>query len=253
MGLFGAAIGVTWSVMARPKDVYITREVASSFNLQTGPAPARTLAAAAPGETLSDAVAAAPPSASSLMRPIAAEGTAYGAAKASASISSAALERLPRRITAKAEAWARKHRLMGGLVTRPAAFLMSRSSLGSPRDLRAFLADPKKVDQYMNSALVRVALNSPTVAKALLGNPTVIRAVLATPAMRDPQAVKALLASPMFQKMLDCPAIQKALGDPAVMQKMVSDPQTIIWVAGHPDVLMAIAQTAPALGQALSR
>jgi hypothetical protein len=219
--------------------------VANSFNLQTGPAPVRAPVALAPGETLRDAVAAVPPAPSSLMRQIADPGMVVGGGAPKATHYTV--------ITPKAEAWAKKHKFLTGLIAKPASFLMGRSSLGSARDLRAFLADPQKVDAYMNSALVRVTLNSPTVAKALLGNPAVIRAFLAMPAMRDPQAVRALLGSPMLRKMLDCPAIQEALGDPEVMNKMIADPKTISWIASHPDALMAIASAAPALGDALKR
>jgi hypothetical protein len=244
IGLLGAGGAVTWSVMSRPDDAYITHEVANSFNLQTGPAPVRAPVALAPGETLRDAVAAAPPAPSSLTRLIATPGMAVGG------LAKDAADKQYTVITPRAEAWAKKHRFLTGLIAKPASFLMGRSSLGSARDLRAFLADPKKVDAYMNSTLVRVTINSPTVAKALLGNPAVIRAFLAMPAMRDPQAVRALLGSPMLRKMLDCPAIQEALGDPEVMNKMIADPKTIQWIASHPDALMAIASAAPALGDA---
>ncbi len=237
LGLIGAGAAVGWSVFNRPEDAYITHEVANSFNLQTGPAPVR-------GEVLRDAVAAAP-SASSLTRPIATEGMAYGKMK-----TVAPAEYRSRPVSAKAVAWARKSRFVAALVTRPAAFLMNHSSLSSSRSLRGFLADPKKVDAYMNSALVRVAINSPTVAKSLLGNPAVVRAFLATPAMRDPKAVSELLASPMVKKMLDCPAIQEALSDQAVMNRMVGDPQTVSWIVAHPDALSAIAAAVPALGDA---
>jgi len=246
VGLIGATGVVTWSVVSRPDDAFMTQEAAGAFNLQTGPAPARAPAPLTAGETLRDAVASAPPPASSMMRPIAGEGMFVGAPP------NGGMDRKFTVITPKAEAWARKHKFVAGLIARPAKFLMSRSSLGSARDLRAFLADPKKVDAYMNSSLVRVTLNSPTVAKALLGNPAVIRAFLASPAMRDPKAARALLGSPMVRKMLDCPAIQEALSDPAVMKRMVGDPQTIAWLAAHPDALLAIASAAPALGDAVS-
>ena len=246
IGLIGAGAAVTWSVMARPEDAYITHEVADSFNLKTGPAPVRASAALAPGETLRDAVAAAPPPASSLMRQTAVPGMVVGAAP------NGAPEKRYTVITPKAEAWARKHKFLAALLAKPAKFMMSRSPLGSARAMRAFLADPKKVDAYMDSPLVRITLNSPTVAKSLLGNPAVIRAFLAEPAMSDPRTVRALLGSPMLRKMLDCPAIQEALGDPAVVNRMVADPQTIAWIAAHPQALMAIAGSAPALGDALS-
>ena len=248
IGLVGAGAAVTWSVMARPQDAYITHEVANSFNLQDGSIPARAPSSMTSGETLRDAVAAAPPAPSSLTRPIATEGMSYGAMKAAP----VAAEKKYTVITAKAETWARKHSFLAGLVARPTAFLMSHSSLGSSRSLHAFLADPKKVDGYMNSALVRITLNSPTVAKALLGNPAVIRAFLATPAMSDSKSVRELLASPMVRKMIDCPAIQEALGDPAVMNAMMADPQTVMWVAAHPQALTAITEAVPALGEAFT-
>lgn len=246
IGLLGAGGAVTWSVLSRPSDTFMTTDAAAAFNLQTGPAPVRSAPPLAPGETLRDAVASAPPPASSLMKPIADANMVVGAAP------KGGMERRYTVITPKAEAWAKKHRFLAAMVARPAKFLMTRSSLGSPRDLRRFLADPKKVDAYMNSALVRITLNSPAVAKAILGNPAVVRAFLASPAMRDPAAVRALLGSPMVRKMLDCPAIQEALGDPAVMRRMIADPQTIKWLASHPDAMMAIAGAAPALGDAFS-
>lgn len=246
VGLIGAGGAVTWSVFARPSDSFMTAETAGAFNLQSGPAPVRASAPLAPGETLRDSVAAAAPPASSLMKPIADANMVVGAAPKDAA---------PKRytvVTPKAEAWARKHKFLAGLLAKPAKYLMSRSAVGSARGLREFLASPKKVDAYMNSPLVRITLNSPTVAKAILGNPAVIRAFLASPALRDPQAVRALLGSPMVRKMLDCPAIQEALGDPAVMTKMVADPQTISWIAANPQALLAIADAVPALGDALT-
>ncbi len=244
LGLIGAGGAVTWSVMARPTDTYNTQEVANSFNLQTGPAPSRAPRAFAEGENLRDAVAAAPPVASSMIKPIADARMVVGAPPKDAKPLTV--------ITPKAEAWAKKHKFLSAMIARPASFMISHSSLGSPKTLREFLGNPKKVDAYMNSALVRITLNSPTVAKAILGNPAVIRAFLATPAMRDPQAVRMLLSSPMLHKMMDCPAIQEALSDPAVMNRMIADPKTVAWIAQHPDALMAIAQAAPALGEGLS-
>ena len=246
IGLLGAGGAVSWSVLSRQDDSFMTRETANAFNLQTGPAPARAPAPLSAGETLRDSVAAAPPPASSLMKPIAAEGMAVGGLPQAAAVKRFTV------ITPRAEAWAKKHKFLAGLIAKPASFLLSRSSLGSARDLRAFLGDPKKVDAYMNSQLVRVTLNSPTVAKALLGNGEVIRAFLAAPALRDPSAVRALLSSPMFKKMLDCPAIQEALGDPEVMRKMISDPKTIAWIGAHPQALTAITQAVPALGDAFN-
>lgn len=256
-GLLGAGAFVGWSVYSRPVDVYVMGDGARGFNLQDAPAPSSPSGFAS-GESLRDAVASAPPAPSSLTAPIATEGMAYGAAnklsvKSSASGGASAAPGRPMTvISAKAERWARTNKIMAALVTKPAAFLMSRSAMGSARSMKAFLADPKKVDGYMNSALVRIALNSPTFAKSVLGNPVLIRAFLASPAMKDPQVVRALTGSPMLKKMLDCPAIQEALGDPAVMQKMIADPQTVMFVATHPEVLSVLADAAPALGDAFT-
>ena len=256
-GLLGAGGFVAWSVYSRPVDVFVTGEAARGFNLQEG-SIASSPTAFASGENLRDAVASAPPAPSSLTAPIATEGMAYGAANKLSVTASASGGKSPAPgrpmtvISAKAERWARTNKLMAALVTKPAAFLMSRSALGSARSMKAFLADPKKVDGYMNSPLVRIALNSPTFAKSVLGNPVLIRAFLASPAMKDPEVVRRLTDSPMLKKMLDCPAIQEALGDPAVMQKMIADPQTVVFVATHPDVLAAVANAVPALGDAFT-
>lgn len=247
LGLAGAAGFVGWSVLSRPDDIFVTGDAATGFNLQEGPAPAAS-SPLSPGETLRDAVAAAPPAPTSLMRPIGFDGMAGHGSPASAA--PAAAGPAPSKITARAETWARRNKLFAGLLVRPAKFLVGRSPMASAQGLRGFLADPKKVDAYMNSALVRVTINSPTVAKALLGNPGVIRAFLASPAMRDPQAVRDLLSSAMVRKFMDCPAIQEALSDPVVMQRMLMDPTTISWVASNPQALTAIASAAPALGDA---
>lgn len=246
LGLIGAGGVVTWSVMSRPTDAYITREVTNSFNLQSG--PVATPSPLARGETFRDAVAAAPPAASSLTRPIATNEMAYGAVKTPPPAA-------PRRftvITAKAEAWLRKSPLLAGFAARPAAYLASRTALGSASGLRAFLADPKQVDRYMNSAVVRIVINSPAAAKAVLGNQLLVRAVLNSPAMRDSKTADALLSSPMLAKILDCPAIQKALSDPAVLNKMMGDTQTALWLATHPKALEVISGAAPSVGEAFS-
>lgn len=249
VALAGAAGFVGWSVLGRSSDGYITGEAAESFNLKTGPAPARESPRPFSGETLRDAVAAAPPAPSSLTRPIAFnEMNVSGVKPAPASAAPKAYTV----ITPKAEAWAMKHKFLSAIAARPARYLIEHSALGTARGLRAFLADKKKVDAYMNSTLVRVALNSPAVAKSLLGNPVLVRAFLGTPAMRDPQTVRALLGSPMLHKMLDCPAIQEAIGDPAVVQKMLLDPQTVRWLGSNPQVLTALSDASPALAAAFS-
>jgi hypothetical protein len=247
LGFIGAGVAVTYSVLSRPTDAYITHEVADSFNLQTGPAPRRPPLALAPGETLRDSVAAAPPAASSMMRPIAGAGIVVGAP-----VKEPLKAVQYTVITQKAEAWAKKQTFFAGLLAKPAAFLMAHSSLGSAKGVRAFLGDPRKVDAYMNSTLVRITINSPSVAKSLLGNTAMVSAFLATPAMRDPATVRALLASPMVKKLLDCPAIQEALSDPAVVRRMFDDPKTMMWVGAHPDAMIAITEAAPAMGDAMN-
>jgi len=247
LGFIGAGAAVTYSVISRPTDVFITGDVADSFNLKTGPAPRRAPAALGAGETLRDAIAGAPPPASSMMRPIAGAGIVVGPA----------MKDPPKPvrytvITPKAEAWAKKQGFFAGLLAKPAAFLMKHSPLGSVKAVRAFLGDAKKVDAYMNSPLVRITINSPSTAKALLGNTAMVSAFLATPAMRDAKTVSALLASPMVKKMLDCPAIQEALSDPVVVRKMLDDPKTMMWIAAHPDAMMAITDAAPAMGDAMN-
>ncbi len=227
IGFIGAGAVVTWSVFSRPTDTYNTHEVADSFNLQRVDAPSRLAA----GETLRDAVAAPPPAASSLMRPIAEPGMLVGAAKET--------ERRPP-VSPQAEVWARKHPFMADLVAKPAAFLLAHSALRSAQGTRAFLGDAKKVDAYMNSPLVRVVLRSPAMARSLMTNAGVAGAFVSTPAMRDPQTVKALLASPMLHKILDCPAIRDTLADGAVMKTMTSDPRTEAWIAKHPEAMLAL-------------
>ncbi len=252
MGLAGAAGLVGWSVLSRPDEIYVTGDAAAGFNLQEGPAPAPAPAPLAAGETLRDAVASAPPAPTSLMAPIGFDGMAGRPESPAVSAAPAAAGPAPRPLRAAAISWVRKSRAFAALLTRPSAALTGRSPMASPRGLREFLADDKRVDRYMNSALVRVTLNSPGIAKMILGNPAVIRAFLASPAMRDPQAVRELLGSPMVRKMMDCPAIHEALSDPVVMQKMVMDPQTVAFIASNPDALTAIAQAVPALGDAFS-
>lgn len=226
-GFIGAAGVVSWSVFSRPADTVITHEVADSFNLQTVADAPRPSPIAA-GEAMRDAVAAPPP-ASSLMRPIADSGLA---------LAKDASPRPP--VTAKAELWARKHPGFVALLAKPAAFLAAHSALRSVGDTRAFLADRKKVEAFMNSPLVRTALASHSIAAALIGDHALAAAVLGTPALRDPKTVDALLSSPMVRKMLDCPAVTAALADPSVMQRLSDDPKTMSWIEANPKAMLAL-------------
>jgi len=248
LGLAGAAGFVGWSVLSRPTDVFVTGEAAQAFNLQTG-LTATSSRSIATGETLRDAVAAPP--ASSLTRPIPLEGMAVrgiGPAARPAAASGFARD-LPVRVVRKA----RKTRLFMNLLAKPASFLMAQTSLRSARAMRAFLSDRRRVEAYLDSPLVRVALNSAAFTKAVLGNGRLVRAFLGSPALQDPALVRELLRSPMMRKMLDCPGIQQALADPETIMGLVSDPETLRFVAEHPQALQSIASAAPALADAFRR
>ena len=106
------------------------------------------------------------------------------------------------------------------------------------------------MNAYLDSPLVRVALNSPTVTKALLADPGVVKAFLGTPAMQDAGAVRELMSSKLFKKVLDCPGPQGALEDPSTIMKLVSDPATLKWLGENPGALKAVPAAAPALAAA---
>lgn len=231
---------VGWSALSRPRDVYVTSEVAGSFNLQTAPVPA-ALRSTTAGETLRDAVGAAP--VSSLTRPIVPEGMVGYGFKPTAPVAAAAP-------TARLVRKALKTRLLMNLLNKPASFLMARTSLRDPRQMRAFLNDKRRVAAYLDSPLVRMALNSAAFTRSVLSNGPLVRAFLASPALQDPAVVRELLRSPLMRKMLDCPGIQQALEDPDAISGLVSDPETLRFIAEHPQALQALADAAPALANA---
>jgi hypothetical protein len=239
VGLVGASSFVTWSVLARPDDAALTSEQAHAFDFMEAPRSAPAVPAPAAAEDLRDAVAA-PVS----PRPIPLESMAVAAATQP----EPAARRL---VTPELETAARRSKFFTALLSAPVRFLAAGTALKSPRALRGFLADKDGVEAYMNSALVRVVLNSPAAAKSVLGSPILVRAFLATPALRDPAAVRELLGSRMLVKMLDCPGVQEALADPAVIRNMVADPATLEWLAENPAALKAVASAAPALGRSL--
>lgn len=238
-GLLGASGFVAWTVFSRPDDA--VSGAAAAFDFKEAPPPSsRPLSAGS--EQLKDAVAdAASP------RPISV-----------AEMAREAPPRVDRRppvrpfLTPELESGVRKSKILNALLRAPARFLVAGSAMKSPRALNAFLGDKAAVDAYMNSTLVRVALNSPAVAKALIGNAALVRAFLGSPALRDPGTVKALVGSRMLAKMLDCPGVQGALADPAVIRSLASDPVTIEWIGRNPQSLNAIATAAPALAGSLS-
>ncbi len=244
-GLAASAILVTWSSLRRENEAYLTKEVNSGFDVQevSSRAEAAIAAAARP------APPAPPPSAppSSLVAPIMTEHMAASAPSASAVPESSPLA------ARKAERWVRTHKVFAAFLKAPARLLAKRSSnLASPRALKAFLADPKRVNAYLDAPLVRAALNSPTVTKTLLTDPGVVKAFLSTPAMQDESAVRALLSSKLFRKVMDCPGPQGAFEDPAVITRMVTNPVTVRWIGENPQALTAIAKAAPAMASAFA-
>ena len=245
IGLLGASGFVAWSVMSRPDAALITSEQAHSFDLKEAPSAAPT-AAPRPVEELHDAVAA-PVS----PRPIAMAGMAATAPAAPAAPAAVRPQVRPF-LTPQLETAVRKSKFFAAMLRAPARFLVAASALKSPRALRSFLENKSGVEAYMNSTVVRVVLNSPSVAKSVLGSPALVRAFLSSPAMKDPQAVRELLESRMVVKMLDCPGVQEALADPAVIRNMLADPGTIQWMGENPEAMHAIASAAPALARSLS-
>jgi hypothetical protein len=230
--LLGAAGLVAWASFSRPTDLYLATDSARAFDLKTAPADAR----AAPAPEVHDAVAApASP------RPI----PAAGMEKASRGAPG------PSPRSAKAEVRARRDGMFAALLRAPARFLASRTVLGRPSDLRAFLSDRRAVDSFMNGAVVRAVLARPAFAKTVLGRPALVRAFLESAAMRDPAAVRVLLSSRMVAKMLDCPGVQAALADPGVAGSMTADPATARWLAENPAAMTVLGASAPALAAAV--
>lgn len=236
LGAFGFA---AWSAFSG--DDTITYERGGSFDLAFAPAAS----APRPPEDLRDAVASRPSP-----RPI--PLTEMAPAVSPAAPPQPAVRPF---LTPRLERAARASRAFVALLRAPARLFAasSGSALGSPRALRAFLADKAAVERYMDSALVRVVLNSPAAAKAVIGSPAVVRAFLSSPALRDPATVRALLSSRMVVKMLDCPGVQEALSDPKVIRGLATDPETVEFLGRNPEALNAIAGAAPDLTRALTR
>lgn len=202
------------------------------------------------------AIAAAPPAAaapeapapfSSLMAPIPLENMSG----ASPRTARAGPGKVPV-VTAKAVRWVRTHKLFTSFLKTPARYLTQRSGrLSSPRALRAFLNDSKQVNAYLDAPLVRVALNSPVVSRALMSDPDVLRAFFGSPAMQDKDAVKALLQSALLRKVLDCPGPQGALEDGKTLPAALTDPAMLAWMRENPDALKGLREALPELAAAL--
>jgi hypothetical protein len=155
-------------------------------------------------------------------------------------------------ITAKAVRWARTHKVFAAFLKAPARYLAGKGErMSSPRAFQAFLRDPKQVDAYLDSSLVRVALNSPVVVRALLQDSGVVRAFLGSPAMQDAATVRELLQSKLFKKVMDCPGPQGALEDPRTLSGAMSNPDTLAWLKENPTALKALSEAAPALAGAM--
>jgi hypothetical protein len=228
---------VAWTALSRPQDVYLASESAKSFDFKAAP-----LSAARPGAAPSGGgtpAAASPP-------PIRYEGMARAEPARPPSRKSEGTFATPLIV-----AQTRRNRLFSDLLRAPARFLAAHSALRSPGELRAFLADKRGVDAFLNATVVRAVLASPALAGTVLGSPSVARAFLASPAMRDPGTVRALLSSRMAVKMLDCPGVQAALADPAVTRGIVSDPETARWLAANPQALILLGEQAPALARSM--
>lgn len=241
--LFIAGAGfVAWSALGRQKDAYLTRDLGASFDLRE-----------IPENAIPPRPAPLPPASPSppdlTAKPVPLEGAFAPSGRSRAG--AAARGRAPRPIGAAGERWARAQKAFADFLRAPARRLARRSSaLSSPGALRSFLASSRGVDAYLNSPLVRVTLNSPSITKSLLSDPGVVRAVLESPAMRDPAAVKALLHSRMLKKMLDCPGPQSALEDPGTVTSLMSNPAVGSWLATNPGAFEAVAEAAPSLAGA---
>lgn len=151
-------------------------------------------------------------------------------------------------VTAKAVRWVRTHRVFAAFLKAPARYLSGKGDrMSSPAAFRAFLGDKKQVDAFLDSPLVRVALNSPVVSRALMGDPDVVKAFLGSPAMKDPATVKQFLSSPLFQKVIDCPGPQGVIEDGRTLPQTLTNPAVISWMRDNPSAVSALSEAIPAL------
>lgn len=231
---------VAWTTLTRPIDPRMTDVAVDASDFQIAPAPQFPSAA---HDSMRDAMASPKPI------PIAGYSMTPTAPARPATAPEAAVPKLPPGVELKAK----RSPVFTAMLESPARFLMRRTALGDSRGFRRFLANPKAVDAYLDSSLVRAALRSPAVTKTVLANGRLVRAFLDTPAMQDPVALAALLKSPMFKKMVDCPGVQEALADPRVMVRLGSDPATLDYLAEHPQAADALAKAFPALAHAFTQ
>lgn len=230
---------VAWSTLTRPIDHRMADVAVEASDFQIAPAPQFPSAA---HDSMRDAMASPKPI------PIAGYSMTPKAA-----VPAMAPEAQVPKVPPGVEQKAKRSPVFAAMLESPARFMMRRTALGDARGFRRFLANPKAVDAYLDSALVRAALRSPAVTKTVLTNGRLVRAFLDTPAMKDPTALAMLLKSPMFKKMVDCPGVQLALADPRVMVRLGSDPATLDYLAEHPQAADALAKAFPALAHAFTQ
>lgn len=229
---------VAWTTLTRPVDPRMVDTAVDASDFPTA-APAPNFPSAA-ADSMRDALASPKPipiagySMTPTRPPLAPE---------------AAVPKVPPGVELKA----RRSPVFTALLEAPVRFLARRTTLGDARGFRRFLASPKAVDAYLDSALVRAALRSPAVTKSVLSNGPLVRAFLDTPAMKDPVALATLLRSPLFKKVVDCPGVQEALADPRVMVRLGSDPATLDYLAEHPQAAEALGKAFPALAAAFAK
>lgn len=151
-------------------------------------------------------------------------------------------------VTAKSVRWVRTHKVFAAFLKAPARYLAGKGDrMSSPAAFRAFLDDKKQVNAFLDSPLVRVALNSPVISRALMSDPGVLKAFLGSPAMRDPATVRRFVTSPLFRKVIDCPGPQGAIEDGRTLPQTLASPAVISWVKDNPSGMAALESAIPAL------
>jgi hypothetical protein len=143
----------------------------------------------------------------------------------------------------------RSDRRYQSLLAGPAKFIASKTMLGNGKALQVFLADPKRVDRYLDHPVIHGALTSPSIVKTMLTAP-VIEAFLTSAAMKDPKVVRALAGSKLVKEIANAPGVQQALADPAIVQRLMLNPNTGSWLGRNPDAMKALVQFGPAFAAA---
>ena len=230
---------VAWTTLTRPVDPRMVDTEVTASDFPTAP-PSHLPPTAS--ESMRDALAASP-------APIPISG--YSMSPKPQAAPTAAQAPVPK-VPPGVEVRARKDPVFAALLEAPARFIIKRTTLGDAKGFKRFLASPKAVDGYLNSALVRAALRSPAVTKTVLANGPLVRAFLGSPAMQDPTALASLLKSPLFKKVVDCPGVQEALMDPSVMMRLGADSATLDYLAEHPQAAQALGKAFPALASAFA-